>query len=227
MPGRLRVLIGRSAVIVLVIGTLSWIALSIIFNPPPGAPLKVQAVPLEEPGDSAAVAGPGSEQEAVQPPGQLPPAGSAASGTNVAVHVVGAVKKPGVYELPLGSRVLDAVNRAGGLHKSAESEAINLAAEITDGQQIRIPRQGEGAQPPDAAPDAGTPTGNAAGATLNINTASGTELETLPGIGPALAQRIIDFRQGNGPFKNLAELDAVSGIGPALLAGLRDKVAFH
>ena len=141
------------------------------------------------------------------------------------MHVIGAVKKPGVYELPLGSRVLDAVKRAGGMQKNANPEAINLAAEVTDGQQLRIPLEGI-APVPLARPRAAAPKAGAPGGMLNVNTASSAELETLPGIGPALAQRIIDFRQANGAFKNLAELDAVSGIGPALLATLRQKVVF-
>ena len=142
------------------------------------------------------------------------------------MHVIGAVKKPGVYELPLGSRVLDAVDRAGGMKKNAAPEAVNLAAEVTDGQQLRIPLRGERSAPAAQTPDAANPKAGASGGMLDINAATGAELEALPGIGPALAQRIIEFRESNGAFKNLAELDAVSGIGPALLAGLREKVEF-
>lgn len=241
-PGRLRLLMGRSAVIVLVIGALCWVSISIFINPLLGAPQQVETVQVdgdEEPNQvpvpmAEPPAAPDSPQPSVRAPagsGSSPPG----SGTSVVIHVIGAVKNPGVYELRLGSRILDAVKKAGGLSKDALPESINLAAEISDGQQIRIPRRGDKAsiQTPEPPPgqEAATATGGIGGVTpgakLNINTATGTELETLPGIGPALAQRIIEFRQSNGPFKNIGELDAVSGIGPSLLATLRAKVGFE
>ena len=226
-PGRLRVLVGRSAVIVLVIGALSWISVSIVFNPPPGSPKQIQSVPLAVDGSSVPAEKRTVEQDPGEQSGQSPTTGSEGAGASVVVHVIGAVKIPGVYELPLGSRVLDAVDRAGGLHKNAAPEAVNLAAEVIDGQQLRIPLRGERSVPAVQAPDAAAPNAGAPGGMLNINTATSAELEALPGIGPALAKRIIDFRQSNGAFKNLAELDAVSGIGPAMLATLRQKVDFQ
>jgi competence protein ComEA len=124
------------------------------------------------------------------------------------------------------------VDLAGGLAKDAAPEAINLAAQIADGEQIRIPRRGETGQVP--APSAAVPsvpdgtggTGPPPGK-LNVNTADQAQLEELPGIGPSLAGRILEFRQANGPFKNLGELDAVSGIGPAMLGNLREHVVFE
>ncbi|ASN39289.1 competence protein ComEA [Arthrobacter sp. 7749] len=222
VPGRWRVLVGRSAAIVLILGALSWIAVSLVFNPLPRAPDEAQSIPIAAAGTpeqtgSFASGSPPSAQESAAP---------STGGATVVIHLIGAVKKPGVYSLPLGSRVLDAVKRAGGLAADAAPEAINLAAELGDGQQIRIPHTGDSA----AAPPAGASQSaveSAPGGKLNINIANQSQLEELPGIGPALAVRILDFRTANGPFKSLAELDAVSGIGPALLGNLRDAVVFE
>jgi len=157
----------------------------------------------------------------------------------VVVQVVGAVKRPGVIRLPAGGRVADAVEEAGGGTADADLGRINLAARATDGTQIRVPRVTD---PEDAgetivgAPAAASmmnaaPVGvtesappvvdPAAGGGVSINSASQAELESLPGIGPALAQRILEYRQANGPFRSIDELDAVKGIGPKSLAKLR------
>ncbi|WP_219844038.1 ComEA family DNA-binding protein [Arthrobacter sp. MYb227] len=245
VPGRLRVLIGRSAVIVLVIGILSWISISLLFNPPPDGPLEVQSVELSS--APAAPQGKGSPDSFTDKPAatgttqlNTEPSGSSASGPTdkLILHVIGAVKTPGVYELEPGSRVRDAVSSAGGLNSNAAPENINLAAQVTDGQQVRIPKRGENPLPAAAVPDPPasetTPASDAStqgqpdasGSKININTADSTALQVLPGIGPALAQRIIDFRQSNGAFTSVVELDAVSGIGPALLGKIRDRVEF-
>ncbi|MBV1778449.1 ComEA family DNA-binding protein [Paeniglutamicibacter sp. ABSL32-1] len=242
VPGRLRVLIGRSAAIVLILGALTWISVSLLFNPPPRAPGAAESIPLETapisqanpvPAPDRADAPPVTQgiqwpEEDPQEPGATAPP---VAGATAVVHLVGAVKKPGVYSLPLGSRVLDAVDLAGGLAKDAAPEAINLAAQIRDGEQIRIPRRGETGQPPAAGvPAPGTSDGTSGTGTqpgkINVNTADQGQLEELPGIGPSLAGRILEFRLANGPFKNLGELDAVSGIGPALLGNLRERVVF-
>ena len=144
---------------------------------------------------------------------------------SVFVHVAGWVRSPGVYELPEGSRVIDAVQVAGGPRRNAELAALNLAALVTDGQQIIVPRalpgQAPGA-PPVTAP--GPAAGEPEGGPVNVNTATADQLETLPGIGPVLAQRIIDFREKNGPFTSVDQLEDVSGIGPVTMEGLRDLV---
>lgn len=143
--------------------------------------------------------------------------------TPIFVHVTGRVARPGVYRLPEGARLVDAVAAAGGALHGADLDALNLAAPAVDGTQVHVPRRGE--VPPPAvgaavAGDAGIdPSGR-----VNLNTASAAELETLPGIGPALAQRIIDFRSANGPFVAVDDLDEVSGIGPATLEELRPLV---
>lgn len=243
-PGRLRVLIGRSAAIVLILGALAWISVSLLFNPPPRAPAGGQDIPLqviESTGGPEAQEADGNtetrdapqESATGQGGGPRESGGLAASGASAMVHMIGAVKNPGVYSLPLGSRVLDAVKLAGGLAKDAAPDAINLAAEVNDGEQIRIPRRGEAASAPtqgadeeDSAEGNGTAPSSAP-SKVNLNTADATGLQELPGIGPALSGRIIEFRDANGPFRNLAELDAVSGIGPAMMGNLKDLVVFE
>ncbi|MGH2724877.1 MAG: helix-hairpin-helix domain-containing protein [Actinomycetota bacterium] len=143
------------------------------------------------------------------------------------VHVAGWVKAPGVYELREGARVIDAVQMAGGPRRGAELGALNLAAPLTDGQQVIVPRVLPNAPPgapPAAASGAPPSTGSADGGPVNINTATADQLEALPGIGPVLAQRIIDFREKNGPFSSVDQLEDVSGIGPVTMEGLRDLV---
>lgn len=140
------------------------------------------------------------------------------------VHVVGAVRRPGLYRLRAGSRVADAVARAGGAGKRAELASINLAAPVVDGTQVVVPRR----------PDLATSTGPreasesaepAAAGPVSLNSATLDELDALPGVGPVTAQKILDFRRQHGAFASADELDAVPGIGPARLEELRALVA--
>lgn len=137
----------------------------------------------------------------------------------VTVHVAGAVASPGVYELPAGSIVNDAVQVAGGALDDADTNALNLAEQVADGSRIYVPRRGEEAPPVQQGVASGVGQGTvsspAAAGLVNINTATATELEALPKVGPVLAQSIITWRQENGGFKNVEELQHVSGIGPA------------
>ena len=153
----------------------------------------------------------------------------------VLVHVAGEVAKPGVVELPLGSRVSDAVNAAGGVTAAADLSRINLAAWIVDGERIYVLSHGEEEIPQLVSPGSeetvsdgtqGEPGGNADSTLVNLNTADSTKLQTLSGIGPAMAQRIIEHREQFGPFTSLSDLDAVSGIGPAMLRKLESKVTW-
>jgi competence protein ComEA len=135
------------------------------------------------------------------------------------VYVTGAVERPDVYPLPQGSIVKDAILAAGGPAVDADLERINLAAPLAGGQQVYVPHKGEETIPVPASrgPDSGS-------GLINVNTAGSDLLESLPGIGPALAQRIIDHREANGPFKSVEDLVDVPGIGPATLDKLRPLI---
>lgn len=146
---------------------------------------------------------------------------------DVVVHVSGHVVNPGVVTLPAGSRVVDAVTAAGGAQPDADLDAVNLARVLVDGEQIHVPSPGESAAPPApasgagaAAPGGSTTLGTGASGLVNLNTATIAELDALPGVGPAIAQRIVDWREANGGFRDVAELDEVSGIGPSLMGSL-------
>lgn len=138
----------------------------------------------------------------------------------IMVYVSGAVQSPGVYELPDGARVDDAVKAAGGPTADADLARINLAKRLRDEEQIYVPRVGETSLP--VAPT-GT-TGGSSGGKVNINMATVAELETLPGIGPALAQRIVDYRTAHGPFSRIEDIKKVSGIGDKLFERIKDQI---
>jgi competence protein ComEA len=135
------------------------------------------------------------------------------------VHVVGAVREPGLYELPEESRIDDAIREAGGAKPKAALELVNLAAPVADGQQVIVPTRGGPAAAPAAGSPASTPVGK-----VHLNTATLEDLDALPGIGPVTAQKILDYRTAHGAFQSVDELDAVSGIGPARLAQLKPLV---
>ncbi len=140
------------------------------------------------------------------------------------MHVVGEVAGPGVVHLPEGSRVTDAIDAAGGALATADLKRINLARALGDGEQVHVPAPGEPILPGAFGP-AVTATGRAgSGAPVRLNSASARELESLPGVGPVLAQRIIDWRDAHGRFSSVEELGEVSGIGEKLLAQLTPKV---
>jgi competence protein ComEA len=139
------------------------------------------------------------------------------------VHVAGAVATPGVYQLPPGSRVQDAIAAAGGFLPEADRQVLNLAATLKDGQMVRAPLQSESSAAHSTQVE--SPSGFGAASILNINTATAEELEALPKIGPVLAQRIIDYRQANGPFTSLEELLEVAGIGEEIFAAIKDLVS--
>ncbi|KLI87973.1 hypothetical protein AA310_08640 [Arthrobacter sp. YC-RL1] len=222
---RLRFAVSRVAVLVLVLVVLAWIGLSILLAPPPTT-TQLETVPLvSDPSPPPASATPSTAAAGALPSGTAAPGNSEGA---VTVHVVGAVKKPGVYTLPAGARIVDALEAAGGMRRTARPELLNLAARLADGQQIVLPGSADAqAAPPSAAgssaPVHGTD-GGAAGGKISLNSADAQQLQELPGIGPALAQRIIDFREAHGPFASVEELDAVSGIGPAVLGNLRELV---
>jgi competence protein ComEA len=140
------------------------------------------------------------------------------------VHVTGAVRAPGVYELPPGQRVADAIDAAGGALANADPNALNLAAPLADGDRIAVPAVGEASTPSghSHAASATDPAGSAG--PVDVNTATTAELEALPGIGPATAAAIVEHREHVGPFATVDDLDAVPGIGKAKLDAIRDLV---
>jgi competence protein ComEA len=140
----------------------------------------------------------------------------------IVVHVAGWVRHPGVYKFQDGDRVVDAITAAGGPRKNADLDSLNLAALLTDAQQVLVYRRAPAGAA--SAPGVTTASPGAATAKININTADATELEALPGIGEVLAQAIVDYRTQNGPFTTVDELEDVSGIGPATLEDVRDLV---
>ena len=141
----------------------------------------------------------------------------------IRIHVSGAVRQPAVYELPPGSIVQDAVDAAGGPALDADLGHINLALELQDQQQVYVPCQGE-TNPPPPASGGETGGGRSAGALVNINTATTAELETLPRIGPVTAQRIVEYREANGPFETIEDIQNVPGIGPATFEGMKEMI---
>jgi competence protein ComEA len=142
----------------------------------------------------------------------------------IVVHVVGAVRRPGLYSLDEGSRVADAVALAGGAGAKADLAAVNLAAPLADGTQVLVPRRGEAATAGAGVVSPGSAAASPAGP-VRLNTATLEQLDALPGVGPVTAQRIVQYREAHGPFRSVDELDAVPGIGPARLEQLRELVA--
>ncbi|WP_072313713.1 ComEA family DNA-binding protein [Agrococcus sp. Marseille-P2731] len=160
-----------------------------------------------------------------QPDAMLPSPVATAT-ADLVVDVQGAVDRPGVYRLPQGSRVLDALARAGGTGDDAAAGALNLARTLVDGEQLIVPTLDEQAAASEAAAAGGgtSGVGTGPGGLVSINRADQAALEALPRVGPSLAMAIIAHRDEQGPFTDIAQLDDVSGIGPALLATLTPLV---
>jgi competence protein ComEA len=139
--------------------------------------------------------------------------------STINVYVSGAVNKPDVYVLPLNSLVKDAIAAAGGATPEADLDHINLAARLSDQMQVYVPRKGEAVPPPSGGATPGAP-----GALININTATAEQLDSLPGIGPSIAQAIVDYRTKNGPFKTIEAIKDVPRIGDSLFAKIKDMI---
>lgn len=144
---------------------------------------------------------------------------------DLVVHVCGAVRNPGVYTLPKDARVADAVDLAGGLDESAVEEAVNMAMRLRDSMQINIPRASSSPEP--AIGEAHVAMGASRSGKININTATRSQLQELPGIGRALAERILEFRTAGGRFEQPEDLMKVSGIGEKKFADLKDLVTVY
>ncbi|WMY77482.1 ComEA family DNA-binding protein [Citricoccus sp. I39-566] len=219
-----RTRIVTSAVLLLAVLAGTWWAVGWLTSPagPTGAGAPV-AAPVED-----------TAPESQTP---VPDAGPTGTAGSVTVHVAGEVSEPGLVVLPAGARVQDALEAAGGPTTEAVVDLLNLAAPAVDGSQVLVPgpesAAGDGgdeggrsaAQAP-AATGSGPGGAGAGGPGVNVNTADSATLEQLPGIGPALAGRIIDHREQVGPFGSLADLDAVSGIGPAMMERLDGLVSW-
>ncbi|MCP2636810.1 ComEA family DNA-binding protein [Microbacterium sp. HD4P20] len=194
---------GVGAVVVLVIAALAITVVIGIFR---GAAAPVDEIVIDRtppPGASATSTG------------AAPAAGATA---DLYVHVSGAVAVPGLYVLPAGSRVVDAVAAAGGFAPTADRAAVNLARQLDDGEQLHAPVVGE------TIPDASGAFTSDDDGPVNLNSADAAQLDTLPRIGPAMAERIIAWRDENGGFTSVEDLLAVPGIGDKMLASLRDLV---
>jgi competence protein ComEA len=179
-------------------------------------------------GHRLAQAGSATSPEVVAP---LEPVAQAPARSVLIVHVVGAVRRPGLYRLRDGARVADAVARAGGATRRAELAALNLAAPLVDGVQVLVPRRLGATGGVDATGDSSGsgPAGSASAAgTLggkpSLSSATAEQLDQLPGVGPITAQKILDYRAEHGPFRSVDDLDAVPGIGPTRIEQLRDLV---
>jgi len=207
----------------LALGVLVAIGLAFLRSstPPPTLTLP-RAQPGAAPTDTQA-AGPGPAPASPSPLPSSPP-------VTVTVHVAGQVTGPGVYAVPAGARVADAIVAAGGMSAEADVEQLNLAAHVSDGERIYVPKKGE---TPPVAP-AGSPvpaTGSAGGgktavpgAPLDLNTATADQLDALPGVGPATSTAILAYRSSHGRFRSVTELLEVPGIGPTKLETLRPLV---
>jgi competence protein ComEA len=190
-------LVGLGVVVVVTLGGAGlWYTRSL------PKPVAVQAAP----------AGPSGTAAASPTPSPVP----------VFVDVAGWVRRPGVYEFTTGQRVIDAVDAAGGARPGADLTSLNLAAPLTDGTQILVPKAG--AAPVGTGTGTSIPGTGTGGTLVNINTASATELETLSGVGEVIAAAIVDYRTQNGPFTSVDQLEDVSGIGPATMEEIRDSV---
>lgn len=224
LPTRVAAVAGALAVA----GVVAWRLLAPPAPPPEmEIPFAEQAAPTAgaPSADSGADAAGSDGQVPVAAAGLPPGAGAPTAGTGgeVVVHVAGAVAAPGVQRLPAGARVVDAVGAAGGAAPDADLGRINLAAPLVDGQQIYVLRAGESAPPAVPGPQGSGGGADGGEAAVDVNTASATELEELPGVGPAIAAAIVAHRDEHGPFTSVDGLLDVQGIGEAKLEQLRSR----
>lgn len=185
---------------------------------------KTETIVMEDTIDVSAKSGGGTAKQVLPVSG-----GSAVSSSQWVVYITGAVKKPGVYSVPSGARVYQALESAGGFAGDADQEGVNLAALTEDGEHIHFPRKGEAAA---QAQQANTPQttvqGNSkknAGGVININTATAAELEALNGVGPKTAQAILAYREGNGPFARPEDIMLVKGIGAKKFEAMKGQIS--
>jgi competence protein ComEA len=152
---------------------------------------------------------------------ELPPDQVVVKAATIYVHIVGEIVAPGIYELDSGARIVDVIFAAGGFSEKADQASVNLAREVTDGEQVVVFRVG---QAPSSTMGGVGSTSSSGGSLISLNRGSQAELEQLPGVGPALAARMIDWRTANGGFKKKEDLLNISGIGDKLFAGIKNEV---
>ncbi|MEC5149977.1 helix-hairpin-helix domain-containing protein [Cryobacterium sp. GrIS_2_6] len=246
-PNRARLRIGLGAAVVLVLAALLIAVIVTALGPQAGRQVLVPAAggaaghgtPTASPGTGTATDSSGSTTGTSGPAsgaagsgtGRASPSPDAAPTPVILVHVLGAVLRPGLFELPVGARVVDAVSAAGGFTAAADPAGTNLARPLSDGEQVYLPAIGETV--PGGAAGTGGTGGSAAGSggaaglpavKVNLNRATVSELDALPRIGPAMAQRIVDYRSANGPFAAIEDLRNVTGIGEKTFETLKDLV---
>ena len=214
---RLPVLVGVTAVAIVVMVCAGRLLLDAASS---------EGFAVVQPGDAEQAAGDGDAEAAADA------GASQAAPAPLRVHVGGAVAAPGVYDLAEGARVLDAVEAAGGFAEGAARDALNLARAVSDGEQVVVPSEADIAAQEAVSAGAGGAAAGAgasaaaggAGGTVNINTASAAQLDTLPGVGASTAEKIVADREANGPFKTVEDLKRVSGIGDKKFAALADAI---
>jgi competence protein ComEA len=206
------------AVAVATTGATAWVARPQEQRPPERAEV------LGEPIATAGAEGPVAVGAAAGSTSGPSPASAGSAAAVVLVHVAGAVRRPGLVELPPGARVAEALEAAGGVTRSGNPASVNLARPVVDGEQVVVARRGASVTPLPVATPPGATAGPGGSGPVDLNTATMEQLDGLPGIGPVLAQRILDWRTANGRFSVVDELGEVSGIGEATLADLRPLV---
>jgi competence protein ComEA len=212
---RSRIAVGAAVVLFVVAVAVSAVVSFASGGGGPQGEFDVPSVAVDGVGETAA-------GESADAPGSGTGAGADAT---ILVHVLGAVAEPGIVELGPAARVVDAVAAAGGLAADADAGGVNLARVLVDGEQLVVPKVGESPPPPAAATGGGAGSAASDGGRVSLNQADAAALDTLPRIGPALAQRIIDWREANGPFTDVSQLLEVAGIGDAVYSGLVDLVS--
>jgi len=205
-------------VVLVVAGLVAWVAWGVLgAGATPSAPVEL-SMPSATPSSSTTVGAlTGGSADVSGSRDSL----AGASGEAIVVHVAGAVASPGLYRLAAGARVDDAIAAAGGAVGDADLDAVNLAAKVQDGDRVYVPRQGEVASPSPAGIGSRSSTPQLP---LDLNAATESQLDQLPGVGPATAAAIVEYRNQHGRFRSVDELGEVRGIGPAKLESLRPKV---
>jgi competence protein ComEA len=214
-----------AGMVVLAVGTFAVVSMRDGASADPGVKIAAGDMPA-----GVSAAGTGEAHGALAGSAAVTSSTTSTAPPTIFVQVAGAVRRPGVYEMGVAARVFEVIDRAGGFAEDADPQSVTLATRLTDGCRIYVPRVGETAQGAVASPEkqtiagAGGSGGSATSGTVSINSAGVEEFDTLPGIGPAIAEDIVTYREANGPFTSIEQLTDVPGIGPSKLEQLRPFV---